>query len=266
MCIYRTGVIPDRLLAKTLACAVAFFLFPLSQALAEDRRLEVLAEEFPPFNYVEDGELKGFAVDLVREMFHRTDFHAKGGRFRVLPWKRAYLLAQTRPDILLLTTTRTEEREEMFQWVGPIYPREQWLYRRADDQTVKVRSLEDLEGYNMVVVAQSANHQLLLDGGYGERNHIFETSSIESKIKMLLHARAQIAPFLPLEVAHALSRQNLPPGSFERLVKLSGRYHYFLAISRQTMGEKAIRLQSALDEMRRDGTYNRILARNMGGS
>ena len=258
----KMGALPSALIFLALLVMGATPARPENPELV----LEVLAEEFPPFNYVEDGHLKGFTVDLVHEMLSRANLSPRDGQIRVLPWKRAYLRAQTKPDVLLLTTTRTEEREDLFQWVGPIYRREQWLYRRAGDEAVQVGALADLRGYSLVVVAQSANHQLLLDGGYGLNNLIYETSSIDSKIKMLLHGRAQIAPFLPLEVAHALSRQNLKPDSFEKLVKLSGRFQYYFALSRETSVLKTRLLQTALDWMMADGTYERILSHHLGGA
>lgn len=225
--------------------------------------MDVLMEELPPFNYVVNGRAEGFTVDVVRELLDRANIQPQGGKIKLLPWKRAYLLAQGDKPVLLLTTTRTEDREHLFKWVGPLYRREQWLYRLAGNDAVSIRSLKDLRGHSIVVIQESANHQLLLEGGYVDPQDIYVTSSVESKLKMLLHGRVDVASFLPLEVAYALRQQKIPVDRFEKLVLLSGKYTYYLALSLATPDETVSRLQNAFDSMVADGTYQSILDRHL---
>lgn len=256
------GTVPG-LFAGLFLVPLCLALMSWSQARADD--LEVLMETLPPFNYVDDGERKGFTVDIVNEILKRADIRPEGGRIKHLPWKRAYLRAQGDKPVLLLTTTRTEERENLFKWVGPLYRREQWIYRLAGNEDVSVSKLEDLRGYLIAVATESANHQLLLEGGYVDPEDIYSTSSVDSKIKMLLHRRVDAAPFLPLEVSHALKQQEIPVDAFEKVILLSGKYTYYLALSLATPDGTVAKLQRALDSMREDGTYQVILNQHLAG-
>jgi polar amino acid transport system substrate-binding protein len=64
----------------------------------------------------EDGRLVGIATDKVREALARGGF---AYTMEMLPWKRAYAAALTRPDSCVFSTTRTPERERLFKWAGP---------------------------------------------------------------------------------------------------------------------------------------------------
>ncbi len=67
----------------------------------------------------ENGELTGFAVEVVQAIQKRIDSHDK---IEFIPWARGYqyALAPSKKDIILFATAFTEERRELFKWVGPI--------------------------------------------------------------------------------------------------------------------------------------------------
>ena len=80
--------------------------------------LTIISEDNPPFNFVQRGELTGFSIEIVREMLRRMD---RPDTIRILTWARGYNLASTRPNVVLFSTARTEARENLFHWVGPLY-------------------------------------------------------------------------------------------------------------------------------------------------
>lgn len=79
--------------------------------------LRLYTEEYPPVSFSQDGQPAGMSVELVQELLRRLDQSAK---LQIVPWARAYRLAQTTPHTAIFPTIRNSEREKHFMWVGPI--------------------------------------------------------------------------------------------------------------------------------------------------
>ncbi len=93
----------------------------LSASLACAAELRIITEIAPPLNYTEDGtetgKLTGQAAEIVKEVQKRI---GDATPIEVMPWARGYSLVQSEPNVMLFSTTRTEAREGLLQWVGPV--------------------------------------------------------------------------------------------------------------------------------------------------
>jgi polar amino acid transport system substrate-binding protein len=107
--------------------------------------LHILTEHSPPASMLERGRVVGYTTDKIREIMARAGIDHK---IEQLPWKRAYLLAQTRADTCVYSVTRTPEREGAFKWIGPTHESDWTLYGRAGRE-YKVRTLEDARKYRI---------------------------------------------------------------------------------------------------------------------
>ncbi len=115
-------------------------------ARAEPRpRLFIGTESSPPFVTVDNGRLAGIATEKVRRIMERAGIDYD---IEILPFKRAYLLAQTRADVCIYSLTRIPERETMFKWVGPTQLSDWTLFGRAG-RNYSVKTLEDARKYRI---------------------------------------------------------------------------------------------------------------------
>lgn len=89
----------------------------LVSANIEAVELNVLTENFVPFNYMENNEITGFTAEIVDILLEKTGIQPWRGKILLWPWKRAYQTALEEDNVLLFTTTRTPERETLFKWV-----------------------------------------------------------------------------------------------------------------------------------------------------
>lgn len=80
--------------------------------------LRIVTESFPPYQ-MEDakGHVYGLAADKIHALLKRVHQPYK---MEILPWKQAFDLAKSQPNICVFSTTRTLDRELVFRWVGPI--------------------------------------------------------------------------------------------------------------------------------------------------
>jgi polar amino acid transport system substrate-binding protein len=88
------------------------------------------------------GRVTGHAAEKIHEIMRRTGIEYT---MALMPWKRAYTLAATQAATCVFMTTRTEEREAMFKWIGPISQADWVLYGRAD-RSYQIRTLDDARG------------------------------------------------------------------------------------------------------------------------
>lgn len=119
---------------------------------ADQERLVLLTEENPPFNYRDPmtGEVVGSSVELVSEIMTAAGIDYD---IQVLPWRRAFRLAQEQPNTCLFSMNFTEERQPLFKWVTPFYRGGWAFYRRAEDDVAETTE-QDIRG--RVLVAQTA--------------------------------------------------------------------------------------------------------------
>ena len=107
--------------------------------------LEVMTEEYPPYNYHKDGELKGLAVELLVASIQTIPEYPKF-EMKIFPWPRAYQTLLQSPDTMLFSMTRTPEHEPLFKWAGPIASTRIVLLAKKDNH-IKIDSANDLSQY-----------------------------------------------------------------------------------------------------------------------
>ncbi|HLA35862.1 MAG TPA: ABC transporter substrate-binding protein [Rhodocyclaceae bacterium] len=109
--------------------------------------LILTTEDAPPFNYTTDGgkTISGSATEMIHELFKRAKIEYK---ITLYPWVRAIEMAQVDKDTCVYSTTRTEEREKTFHWVGPVAPNDWVLFAKADSP-IKLSKLDDARAYKV---------------------------------------------------------------------------------------------------------------------
>jgi polar amino acid transport system substrate-binding protein len=78
---------------------------------------------------MENGQLKGAAVEIVNLIQQQLGSKTL---IDVLPWKRAYLIAESEPNIAIFSMARSQQRENKFFWIGPIATKKYGFYALAE--------------------------------------------------------------------------------------------------------------------------------------
>jgi polar amino acid transport system substrate-binding protein len=145
--------------------------------------LTFYTEQLPPYNYQENGTLKGFSVDLLEEITAKMGTRVTREKVQLVPWTEGYQTVLSRNNTVLFTTARLAGREQSFKWAGPIYAYTNVLFARPDRE-IALTSPEDLKAYRIGVIADDVAIQQLLDAGVNTSQLVTETnvSSIISKL------------------------------------------------------------------------------------
>lgn len=223
--------------------------------------LTLITEDYPPFNFEKNGRRQGIAVDLLMEMLALSG--AKKGRedIRMWPWARGYETALKEKDIVLFSTTRTEPRENLFKWVGPIMPSRIVLVAKKKNG-IRLGSVEELgrSGYRIGVVREDVGEKLL-DKVDRVRDKVVLLNSGISVAKMLQADRVDMWAY-DLQVAMwNLKELGYDPAEYEEVFTLAETHSYYFALSKKTDDRVVSVLQSALDQIKSKGGLNEIVAR-----
>ncbi|MDD1669234.1 MAG: transporter substrate-binding domain-containing protein, partial [Methanomicrobiales archaeon] len=126
---------------------------------ATDAGLRILTEDSPPFNFPgADGKAAGQSTEVVNGILARLNQKAA---IEILPWSEGYSLARAGPRVVLYSTARTDEREKLFKWVGPVAANDYTLYARKGSG-LQISSLEAAKKAGRIgVVKDDARHQFL---------------------------------------------------------------------------------------------------------
>ncbi|WP_196220693.1 transporter substrate-binding domain-containing protein [Roseibium hamelinense] len=243
-----------------LAGMAALSSMPLvlsSRADADPAGLNVMTEEYPPFNFTQAGELKGVSVDIVEEMFARAGTGHTRADIAVLPWARGYNLTLQRPGHALFSTTRTADRETLFKWVGPFVPTVVGLTAKKSRE-LNIKTVQDLHPLRIGVVKDDVGQLLLRARGVPEER-IEAVLSNDQNFRKLISGRVDAISYETTVTRWGLEDSGVPVEDYETIFELD-RGHLYLALHHETPDAIVSQLQSAFDDMVSDGTHGRILA------
>lgn len=98
-----------------------------SQAFANNSKLtvSVVAEEFYPYQYKQNGQPTGLAIEIIKQVLADCQLTAD---IKFYPWARALRLAESAPNTIILSITRNQKREDDFYWLGLISRHELYLW------------------------------------------------------------------------------------------------------------------------------------------
>ncbi len=205
-----------------------------------------LSEEYPPFNYHEDGRPVGIAIDLLNETLRRLGTGQTANEVQFLPWDIAYNRTLTEPGTVLFTTSRLPSREGLFKWAGPIHAERAVLFGLRE-RNITIASPSGLAGYRIGVIRNDAAVQKLRDLGVPD-SQLRIAEQQESLIEWLDAGRIDLFAYGELPGQRLAGSKGGNPLRIRPVFALS-EYQSYFAFNRNTPDETVARFQSALDRL-----------------
>ncbi len=192
------------------------FFITSSYANDETHVIKIMTENFQPFNYQEDNQIKGICVDIVRALLNKINHP---DNIIVLPWSRAYRDIQNNENHALFSTVRSKERENKFKWVGPILTSNAAFFAKKGSG-IKIEKLEDAKRVRSIgVIKDYYTHLYLKKLGFRNIDVVVEYQS-HLQIKKLINNRLDL--FLINEIAgkHLAIKNHIDTQQLEIVYKL----------------------------------------------
>jgi len=211
--------------------------------------LVITAEHSPPASMRVGNQVVGRESEKIREMLARAGL---AYTIDVLPWKRAFTMAQRDPYTCVYSTSRTPEREKQFKWVGPTDEAEWVLMGRAGRQ-YHVHSLDDARKLRIGTYNGDARDEFLRARGFDVDGAQADASNPK---KLLLDRIDLWAVGVRNNDLSALSQFAAPQALVPVLT--FHRVKVYLACNPSVPDAMVERMNAALAGMRKDGTFTRL--------
>ena len=240
---------------KKLICFILAFVGSTGLAAQTLDDLVFLTENYAPLNFEEDGALKGIAVEALVEMFNMVDTTKTIKDIQLWPWARSYKTVLNKKNTVLFSMARSEAREKLFKWVGPIAPSHVVIIAKKS-RGIKIGSVEDINKYETGVVRDDIGEQLLLELGVSKEG-IRQTNSGTSTAKMLHKDRIDIWAYEGMVAFWNIRTIGGNPKDYEVVYSLK-RSNYFYSFHKDTDDRIVAEIQNALDKLISSGKLQKI--------
>jgi polar amino acid transport system substrate-binding protein len=244
-----------RFVFTAFACA-SFLLFPCSALSQPVDDLVIMTEQYPPYNFEENGKPMGISVDTMVLILEKAGSKLKREDIKILPWARGYKNALTKPNTCLFSTTRTEEREHLFKWVGPVGITKIAVIAKKS-RKIKIMATEDLNNYRIGVINEDIAAQTLELLGI-RKKQLDKVAHTKQNIKKLIADRIDLWGYGENVAKWELKANGFDPSDYETVYVLKTKELYF-AFHKSTSDELINRLQAILDQIKSEGEYKKIL-------
>lgn len=235
----------NKLLKSLLMGAMVLSLS--ATALAKDKIYVGTNAEFPPFEYLEDGKITGFDMDLVQEIGKLVDADIKivdmafDGLLPALQMKKV--------DLVIAGMTANEERMKTVSFTQPYYTASQVIIVKEGNTSIK--SFDDLKGKKVGVMLGFTGDMVVseIDGVKIERFNAayagimaLKADKIEAVVLDSEPAKNYVAQNKGLVLADADAEQE----------------EYAIAVRKN---DKALleKVEKALSELKENGTYDKLI-------
>ncbi|WP_372987133.1 substrate-binding periplasmic protein [Marinobacter sp.] len=228
-----------------------------SSALAAER-LYIFTENYPPYNASKSGEgfahnedeITGICTDMVKAMMARVDYDYV---MKMRVWSYAYNWVQGRENHGLFCTARTDEREDQFQWVGPLASIK-WTLFAAPDSDIALSSLDDAKDLRIAGYKGDVMSDYLVSKGFNVV--MSQSGDVNARRLVLGQADLWVTDGLvgPLVAKEEHDIEGLKPVLVFRETPM------YLAVSKETLPAVVEDLQNALDAARSAGEIDSIVA------
>lgn len=173
-------------------------------------------EDYPPFNYEQEGEIKGIAIDILKATYAELDWPLATEKIEIMPWARVYRILQNEPNACVFSITHTGERAKLFNFIGPVMPNTVAIIGHTNSTIDDMQLSTDLS-LRFGVVKNDIGHQLLKQYGIPEAQFVYLKTGYEL-VKMLEHKRVDLIAYGDIIARYQFNRAKINPSQY-RIIK-----------------------------------------------
>lgn len=221
-------------------------LLGINSGAASLNDIEFITESYPPYNFEENSVVKGITVEILLEATKEAGQPLKRSQLKLRPWARGYRQALSGPMVMLFSMSRTQAREDKFQWVGPILKNRVAVLAKKSSG-IKVASTDDLKKYSIGAVLDDVGEQMVKD--LGNTSNVQTSAKPSAVAKKLNSGRIQLWTYDETVAKSVMKSAGLNPDDFEAVYTLKETASYY-ALSKDVPKSLVNLLQSGLDKLK----------------
>ena len=215
--------------------------------------MTIITEEWPPFNYVENGEIKGFATEVVKLIMKRLKVNYS---IEVLPGTRGVNILNKGPRTMFYSFIMTPERKSKYKWIGPFGEESIYFYKRRGSN-LEIKTLEDAKKVSRVCCRDiGLVYDILKHAGFQNLDVGMNPEGIYLKT---IRGRCDLAiGETSLGVAYWLKKSNMPINSLEQTSVKVTETALYIAVSKDVSDSEILKWQQALEKVKASAEYAKL--------
>jgi polar amino acid transport system substrate-binding protein len=243
---------------KAILLILIISLFCGLGAPCAEEELLVMTELFPPFNFQEGNNVKGLSTQIFRKLMEEAQLKY---RIELVPWKRAYNTALNRPNTLIYTIAKTEERKDKFHWIGKISNRKVSLFRLRSRKDLASMTLEEAKKKAKIACVQGdASTENIISMGFSLENltMIRDVTTSNLAINHVMKGRSDYFPINPYSLKYRIKIGDVPDLFTDQFL-IHNADGYYIAANIETDPDILKALKDSYERMERDGFIQKIV-------
>jgi len=221
---------------------LAFLILP---AAASAQTVSFTTEDYAPFNYRDGKVIKGATVEQVEKVMADIGVDYT---LEMMPWARAYTLAQSTPMTCVFATAHNGLRDPLFKWVEPLLIDRNILIK-AKDSAVTADNLEEAKKYLVGTWREDYTETTLKEKGFPKLD---VASDFNATMRKLLGGRIDMMPISELYFDKLKQDQPL------EMVTVLSSQPMGIACQKDFPDDLLRKMQASLDKLIADGTQKQI--------
>lgn len=238
---------------RFLSLALLIFAFGCENKTSEnyDYDFQFVTEIYKPFNYLEDGNVTGYAPDLLKEICHSLDIPFQ---VSVMDWEAAYGMAQNTPGTVLFSTSMNAQRRDLFKWAGPIASLE-WQFYALAERHVTLKILDDAKDYPAIGVLKDYTlEQFLVSQGF---TNLVYCKDHTDAIQKLMQGTIDLYPCDRFTMEAGLASLGKSFYSLEEVLPIKTEMIYF-AFHKSTPDHVVTDIQEEINHLKNNGFVRQL--------
>ncbi|WP_019615399.1 substrate-binding periplasmic protein [Psychromonas ossibalaenae] len=225
----------------------------VSNAGANSTELQLITEEWAPYNYLEGDKNSGFSVEVIRAVMQEL---GEDHQINVFPGARGMLMLENMPNVMNFSLFRTPEREDKYKWIGPLSDEAVFFYKRKGDPRI-FSSINDIKAVK--AVSAPANGLVLSHADKLGISSIIKSHRKEHQLILLLKGRVDLlVSVTPIGISYYLNKMNYPVDSVVKTQVMLLKFPLYIACSKEIPDSIIEKWQSALDKVKSSARYQQI--------
>lgn len=221
-----------------------------SGIIFSEEKITIITEDSPPLNYEENNIAKGPSVEIVQEILNIINLEED---IQFFPWARGYSMATEEPNIALFSATKTEERDKIFKWVGPLAVKEKVFFVKKGSN-IKITDFEDAKKYNIGVLREGSTEQLLISKNFP---NIDSVTSEDLNLKKIIAGRIDVWYTSKSTAVSSANKLNIDINEITDIYTVK-RSVLYIAFNNKTSDEVITKWQDAYDLLEESGKIKEI--------
>lgn len=224
---------------------LAFMTLPTAAAA---QTVSFVTEDYAPFNYREGTVTKGATVEQVEKVMADIGVSYT---IEVLPWARAYSLAQATPLTCVFATAHNGQRDPLFKWIEPLLVDRNILITHKGSG-VTANNLEDAKKYVIGTWREDYTETTLREKGFTKLDI---ASDFNATMRKLLGGRIDMMPISELYFDKLKQQEPL------EMVTVLSQQPMGIACQKDFPADLLQKMQTSLNALIADGTQKRIFTK-----